>query len=184
MEKVELSPEQALEEHKKNAEKFIVILKDACEKFSGNCNQITKATKGELIPHFTFASIAALADSIGFLETIIDGKEVLDTPAPRVLVPKEFKAVSTASMVNIIAPPFKNDKLVGEWLSSELLPALSALWGEDKTKVKIRGVSSPEHDDLAAIEFSFNGDSVHLGQGQEAIFQPLDNPAWIKIISN
>jgi hypothetical protein len=182
MEKIELSPEQALEEHKKNAEKFITVFKDACEKFSGNCEQIRKATAGELIPHFTYGSISALADSIGFLESVINGKEVLDTPAPRILIPKEFKAVSTASMVNIIAPSFKNDKLVGEWISSELLPALSELWGEGKKNVAIRGIASADQDDLVAIEFKYNGEAVQLKAGQEVIFQSLDTPNWIKVL--
>lgn len=190
MEKVILSDDQALAEFKKNAEIMLPVLKENCEKFSNFVTQISTATGENKIPNLSNAVIAALADSIEFAEQIVSGKETLLDAPKKVEVPEEFKAKvlvhqnGSLKSVTIKVPELSNEEVLGEWISLELLPRLSSLWGEGKQKVSIRGAARPDTEELDHIEFKYVHDDVEVFQVHSLdtlVFRALDPGMWLSI---
>jgi len=193
MEKVILTPEQALEQYKKLAKSHLPTLKKICEEFSSAANQISGATEGEMIPNITSASAAALYDCIGFLDTVASGGENLIARPPRPVVPVECKAVCSdeteaVPWVSVMVPSFEDEKVLGEWISTDLIAPVTKLWGESKHRVKIRGIKKAEDDTsnncMSALGFQLDeGEEILAYPGAYIKLKTLDNADWIKVIA-
>ena len=185
MEKVQITPEQAKEVYKTLATDLESGLSPICAKLSSDIQQVIEATEGKLLPNKMHVALAALSDSIQFLHEVVNGGEELLAPPKKPEVPEECKALfdMVSNTVTIKVPSFDDEKILGEWIMSDLITSLSNLWGESKNNVQIFGKANAEENKTEFIVFKLKSmeEEIEVQGGDSLTFKTIDNADWIKV---